>query len=104
MIVWWARRHAGTSTAWTVRIAAILVAWLAAAVGLAMAGAFVPHVGAPPYIGIAVVAPIVIGIVALWGPSLRLPEASLTMLMGLQVMRIVGFEFVVGGRSGFLPA
>jgi NAD(P)-dependent dehydrogenase (short-subunit alcohol dehydrogenase family) len=104
LIVWWARRGAGTTPTWTLRIATLLVAWLAAAVVLAQAGAFAPREGAPPFIGIAVVVPIALGVYLLSRPSARAPEASLALLMGFQIVRVIGFEFVVASRDGLLSS
>jgi NAD(P)-dependent dehydrogenase (short-subunit alcohol dehydrogenase family) len=104
LIVWWARRFAGANARWTLRIATILVVWLAMATMLAMFGAFAPREGAPPFIGLAIVAPIAIGAYLLGRPGARAPEMSLALLMGLQIVRIVGFEFVVGSLGGWLPA
>jgi NAD(P)-dependent dehydrogenase (short-subunit alcohol dehydrogenase family) len=102
LIVWWARRYGGATTATTLRIALLLVAWLAGAVILTQAGAFAPHPGAPPTVGIAVVVPIALGVYFLSRPGARAPESSLAVLAALQVVRLVGFEFVVAGRSGWL--
>jgi hypothetical protein len=103
LIAWWARRFAGLSAAWTWRVVAILVAWQAAVVVLALASVFEPRPGWPPLIGIAVVGPIIAFTIALVRSGARIPETALATLMGLQVMRIAGFEFVVAGADGYLP-
>ena len=102
LIVWWGRRFAGMSGSWALRLALILVGWLAAVTALALSGVFEPRPGWPPVIGLAVVTPVVVGVLLLRSRP-RAPEASLAMLMGLQVLRVVGFEFVLAGRHGFLP-
>jgi hypothetical protein len=49
-----------------------------------------------------VVAPVVTGVLLLRSRP-RAPEAALAVLMGLQVLRVVGFEFVEASRDGWLP-
>jgi len=103
LIVWWARRYAGMGVPWTLRVAAILVVWLGSVIALALSGVFQPQSGGPPIIGLAVIAPIVVGTFALLRPNVRAPEGALAVLIGLQVLRVVGFEFVVAGHTGQLP-
>jgi hypothetical protein len=103
LIAWWLRQSVGMSLSWTVRLVAILVAWEGAATGLALGGVFEPRLGLPPIIGVAVVAPVAIGTFALVRSGKRAPEGSLAVLMGLQLLRVVGFEFVVAGHAGYLP-
>ncbi len=103
LIAWWARRYAGMSVTWALRIAAILVVWQGLAIALALSGVFAPRPGGPPIIGLAVFVPIVVGAFVLLRSPERAPEASLAVLMGLQLLRVVGFEFVVAGRGGLLP-
>ncbi len=104
LITLWARRFAGVSAAWAARIGAILTLWFAAVAALAWAGAFAPRDGGPPLIGLAVVGPIAIGVYLLSQPRTRAPEAALSALVALQIVRVVGFEFVVASRGGSLPA
>lgn len=101
LIAWWARSRAGLSMAWVWRLSLLLAGWLLLAVGLAQSGVFLPAPGRPPMIGLAVFTPIVLGLLMLRG--VRAPEAALALLMGLQVMRIEGFEFVIAGWQGVLP-
>ena len=103
LVAVWRRRSAGGSTTSAVRLMLVLFAWQGAVMVLASAGAFAPRPGASPAIGLAVVLPIVAGVLALRRWDRRLPEASLAVLVGLQVMRIVGFELVVAGHGGLLP-
>ncbi|MGD0525354.1 MAG: hypothetical protein ABSE49_09435 [Polyangiaceae bacterium] len=103
LVAAWLRRSAAASTASAVRLMLVLFAWQGTVIALGSAGVFAPRPGASPAIGLAVVLPIVAGVVALRRWDRGLPEASLATLMGLQVMRIVGFEFVVAGRGGLLP-
>ena len=104
LIAWWARRFAGLSPAWVLRTTAMLVIWLIAAIVLAWAGAFLPRAGMPPTIGLAVFMPIVVGLFMLQKNGVRVPETALAMLIGLQLLRVEGFEFVVAGHEGALPA
>jgi subtilisin family serine protease len=103
LVAWWLRRRAGASTSATLRITAILVGWQAAVVGLALAGAFAPRPGWPPILGLAVVAPVVLGTLALSRSGAQAPESSLAALMGLQLLRVEGFELVLAGAGGWLP-
>ncbi len=104
LIASWFRRSAGASAAQARLVAALLLAWLAAAVALSHAGVFAPRPGAPPFIGLAIAGPILaVGIALAWSGA-RAPESSLPSLMALQLLRVVGFVFVLAGYGGWLPA
>jgi hypothetical protein len=104
LVAGWLRRSAGASLSAAVRLGLVLFAWQGVVVALASVGVFAPRAGASPAIGLAVALPVVAGFLALRRWDRSLPEASLAALMGLQVMRIVGFEFVVAGHGGLLPS
>jgi len=85
------------------RLLAVAVAWFAAVTALAAAGAFA---GSVPAIGVAVVAPVVIGAVsATRVPSVRALALGvpLALLIAVHVGRLLGGFFLVLHADGRLP-
>lgn len=89
-----------------IRAALALGGWFGAIVILAGAGAFVHPTAGGPLFGLAVLAPVVVGVRL--GGRARVREAiasyPLPWLIGLHVMRVVGVDFVLLQGQGRLPA
>jgi hypothetical protein len=98
----------GRNIAERIRIAAVLSGWFVIVVILAATGAvnYQRGIGAPG-LGLAVALPILLMWVALRRvPSLRdgLDRAPLSVLVGVHVVRVLGFSFLVLQASNRLPA
>lgn len=102
------RRHGGSRSLGVAAGAGILLAaWLVLATILAGAGAFVAGPGRAPTIGLAVLAPILAGGLAL--ASSRTVRARVLAipqpwLVGIQSLRVLGIAFLVLLSRGVLPA
>ena len=98
----------GHNVAERVKIAAVLAGWFVIVVTLAATGAVNPQRGiGAPGLGLAVALPILLMWVALMRvPSLRerLDRAPLAVLVGVHVVRVLGFSFLVLQANGRLPA
>lgn len=89
-----------------IRAALALGGWFGAVVILAGAGAFAHPTAGGPLFGLAVLAPVVIGVRL--GGTARVREAiasyPLPWLIGLHAMRVIGADFVMLQGQGRLPA
>ncbi|MDB5290450.1 MAG: hypothetical protein JWL69_1691 [Phycisphaerales bacterium] len=98
----------GRNVAERIKVAAVLSGWFVIVVILATTGALHPQRGiGAPGLGLAVALPILLMWVALMRvPSLRdgLDRAPLEVLVGVHVVRILGFSFLVLQARGRLPA
>jgi hypothetical protein len=87
--------------------AAVLVAWLGAVLAMAAAGLFRGSPDRPPPIGLAIVLPVAVGMLALrlW-PAARAFVSRVPghWLVGVQVLRTVGLLFIILQGRDLLPA
>ena len=85
----------------------VLTFWLVIILGLGAKGAFVVPAGTPPYpIAIAVAAPLLVFLAAVWVSSaLRslVMSADLPLLTAVQAWRFAGFGFLALSAHGVLP-
>jgi len=87
-------------------VAVPLVAWFAVAWGAAVAGWFQQRVGALPVVPFAIVLPVLVGLIALTRSrqiAQALDRASPSWLVGIQVYRVIGGNFLVLWAYGALP-
>jgi len=108
--LWWALGRAGVArrpaVAVSLAVAVPLVVWFGAIWDAALAGAFLIQPGRLPRLPIAVVVPVIIGLVAVTRSrriAAAVDAAPGSWLIGLQVYRVLGGNFVVLWLYGSLP-
>jgi hypothetical protein len=94
------------SNAQKITLAVVLTPWFVMAVTLAATGAVTPSGFGTPGVGLAVALPIVIGVIAMRWSAFRTALAGipLTVLIGVNIIRVLGVFFVILYANGRLPA
>jgi hypothetical protein len=94
------------SNAQKITLAVVLTLWFVVTVTLAATDAVTPSGFGTPGVGLAVVLPIVIGVIAMRWSAFRTAVAGipLTVLIGVNIIRVLGVFFVILYADGRLPA
>ena len=102
-LVIWARKKAGLSRGYTAALSVVLAVWYIAAVTLSATWFFRASPDRLPTIAMAIFGPLLVGTLVLYSLGARVPEKALVTLIAFQMVRIMGFEFVLVYLGGKLP-